>query len=84
MRLKNNVIVNELSIVLFCLDEFILLFGEYLLFESFGDYLCDVWREFVMFGYCNNCIIVNIGCSIGILLVKLVGLVGFFVKLNDF
>lgn len=37
-----------------------------------------------MFGYCNNCIIVNIGCSIGILLVKLVGLVGFFVKLNDF
>lgn len=37
-----------------------------------------------MFGYCVDCLILNIGCSIGILFVKLVGLVGFFVRLNDF
>lgn len=41
MRLDNYKMVNELCIVLFCLDVFILLFGELFLFKSFEDYLCD-------------------------------------------
>lgn len=83
VRSKNNVIVNELSIVLLCLDESILPFGEYPLPESLGDYPCDVRREFVMFGHCNDCTTLNIGCSIGISSVKSAGSVGFFVKSND-
>lgn len=83
VRSKNNVIVNELSIVLLCLDESILPFGESPLPESLGDYPCDVRREFVMFGHCNNCTTVNIGCSIGISSGQSAGSVGFFVKSND-
>lgn len=83
VRSKNNVIVNELSIVLLCLDESILPFGEYPLLKSLGDYPCDVRREFVMFGHCYDCTTLNIGCSIGISSVKSAGSVGFFVKSND-
>lgn len=83
VRSKNNVIENELSIVLLCLDESILPFGESPLPESLGDYPCDVRREFVMFGHCNNCTTVNIGCSIGISSGQSAGSVGFFVKSND-
>lgn len=83
VRSKNNVIVNELSIVLLCLDEFILPFGESPLPESLGDYPCDVRREFVMFGHCDDCQTLNIGCSIGIPSVKSAGSVGFFVRSND-
>lgn len=61
-----------------------MLYGELLIFKIFEGYLCDVWKEFLMFGYCGGCKIVNIGCGIGILLVKLMGLVGFFVRLVDF
>lgn len=61
VRSKNNVIVNELSIVLLCLDEFILPFGESPLPESIGGYPCDVGREFVMFGHCDDCQTLNIG-----------------------
>lgn len=42
VRLDNNEEKNEQCIVLFCLDEFILLFGELFLFKSIEDYLCDV------------------------------------------
>lgn len=83
VRSKNNVIVNELSIVLLCLDEFILPFGESPLPESLGGYPCDVRREFVMFGHCDDCQTLNIGCSIGIPSVGSAGSVGFFVRSND-
>lgn len=46
---------NELCIVLFCLDEFILFYGELFFFENFDGYLCDIWEEFVKFGYCVGC-----------------------------
>lgn len=83
VRSKNNVIVNECSIVLLCLDESIVPFGESPLPKSLGDYPCDVRKEFVLFGHCDNCQTLNIGCSIGIPSVKSAGSVGFFVRSID-
>lgn len=84
VRWDNNKFLNEFCIVFFCLDEFILLYGELFFFKILEGYLCDIWEDFVMFGYCVGCWILSIGCSIGVLLIKLVGLVGFFVRLNEF
>lgn len=83
VRSENNIIVNGLSIVLLCLDESILPFGESPLPKSLGGYPCDVRREFVMFGHCDDCQTLNIGCSIGIPSVRSAGSVGFFVRSND-
>lgn len=83
VRSKNNVTVNEFSIVLLCLDESIVPFGESPLPKSLGDYPCDVRKEFVLFGHCDNCQTLNIGCSIGIPSVKSAGSVGFFVRSID-
>lgn len=83
VRSKNNVIVNEFSIVLLCLDESIVPFGESPLPKSLGDYPCDVRKEFVMFGHCADCQTLNIGCSIGLPSVKSAGSVGFFVRSID-
>lgn len=74
---------NELCIVLLCLDESILPYGESPLPENLDGYPCDIREEFVKFGHCVGCQTLNIGCSIGIPLVKLAGSVGFFVKSND-
>nr|XP_034322816.1 uncharacterized protein LOC117688713 [Crassostrea gigas] len=74
---------NELCIVLLCLDESILPYGESPLPENLDGYPCDIRKEFVRFGHCVGCQTLNIGCSIGIPLVKLAGSVGFFVKSND-
>lgn len=83
IRSENNVIVNEISIVLLCLDESIVPFGESPLPKSLGDYPCDVRKEFVLFGRCDDCQTLNIGCSIGIPSVKSAGSVGFFVRSID-
>lgn len=74
---------NELCIVLLCLDESILPYGESPLPKNLDGYPCDIREDFVMFGHCVGCQTLNIGCSIGIPLVKLAGSVGFFVRSND-
>lgn len=74
---------NELCIVLLCLDQSILPYGESPLPENLDGYPCDIREEFVKFEHCVGCQTLNIGCSIGIPLVKLAGSVGFFVKSND-
>lgn len=83
VRSKNNVMVNELSIVLLCLDESILPFGESPLPKTLEGYPCDVRTEFIMFGHCAGCQTLSIGCSIGIPSVDSAGSVGFFVRSNE-
>lgn len=83
VRLDNNEEKNEQCIVLLCLDELILPFGESPLPKSIEDYPCDVRTEFVTFGHCAGCRTLNIGCSIGIPSVDSAGSVGFFVRSND-
>lgn len=70
-------------IVLLCLDESILPYGESPLPLKIENYQCEFRREFVMFGHCADCQTLNIGCSIGIPSVKSAGSVGFFVRSND-
>lgn len=83
VRSKKGKMVNELCIVLLCLDESILPYGESPLPKSLEDYPCDFRRDFIMFGHCVDCQTLNIGCSIGIPSVNFAGSVGFFVKSND-
>lgn len=83
VRSHKGEMLNELCIVLLCLDESILPFGELPLPENLDGYPCDIRKEFVMFGHSSGCQTLNIGCSIGIPLVKLAGSVGFFVRSND-
>lgn len=83
MRSDNHKMVNELCIVLLCLDASILPFGESPLPKNLEDYPCDFRRDIITFGHCVNCQSLNIGCSIGIPSVQSAGSVGFFVKSND-
>lgn len=83
VRSDNNRMINELCIVLFCLDESIRPYGESPLPKNLEGYPCDIRKEFVMFGHYVDCQTLNIGSSIGIPSVKLVGSVGFFVRSND-
>lgn len=83
MRSDNHKMVNELCIVLLCLDASILPFGESPLPKSLEDYPCDFRRDIITFGHCVDCQSLNIGCSIGIPSVQSAGSVGFFVKSND-
>lgn len=83
VRSVNNRMINELCIVLFCLDESIRPYGESPLPTHLEGYLCDIRKEFVMFGHYVDCQTMNIGSSIGIPFVELAGSVGFFVRSND-
>lgn len=83
VRSEKDEIVYGLCIVLLCLDESILPYGESPLPKSLEDYPCDFRRDFIMFGHCDDCQSLNIGCSIGIPSVNSAGSVGFFVKSND-
>lgn len=80
---RSEKMVNGLCIVLLCLDESILPYGESPLPKSLGDYPCDFRRDFILFGHCVDCQKLNIGCSIGIPSVNSAGSVGFFVKSNE-
>lgn len=84
VRSENNEMLNEFCIVLFCLDDSILPFGESPLPKSLEGYPCDVRKGFCMFGDCLNCQGLNVGCSIGIPSENSAGSVGFFVKANNF
>lgn len=70
-------------IVLLCLDETILPFGESPLPIKIDNYPCTYRREFVTFGHSVDCKTLNIGCSIGLQSVKSAGSVGFIVRSND-
>lgn len=70
-------------IVLLCLDETILPFGESPLPIKINNYPCTYRREFVTFGHSVDCKTLNIGCSIGLQSVKSAGSVGFIVRSND-
>lgn len=82
-------IINELCIVLYCLDKNIILFGEKLLLELIVGWFCDIREDFVMFGKCLRlCLLFSLnffefGCSIGIFFVDFVGFVGFLVELKN-
>lgn len=78
-----NTLLNESCIVLFCLDECILPYGESPLPKTLEGYPCDIRKEFLMLGHRGGRKTVNIGCSIGIPSVNLVGSVGFFVRSTD-
>lgn len=83
VRSEKGKMVNGLCIVLLCLDESILPYGESPLPKSLENYPCDFRRDFIMFGHCVDCQTLNIGCSIGIPSINSTGSVGFFVKSND-
>lgn len=84
-----DMIINELCIVLYCLDKIIILFGEKLLLEMIVGWFCDIREDFVMFGKCLRlCLLFSwnffeFGCSIGIFFVDFVGFVGFLVELKN-
>lgn len=71
--------LNKLCIVFFCLEESILPYGESLQTKNLEGHPCAFRKEFVMCGHFAGCPTLNIGCRIGIPLVKLAGRsVGFF------
>lgn len=83
VRWDNNKFVNELCIVLRCLDESILPYGELPLPKILEGFPCDIREDFVMFGSCVGCRTLSIGCSIGVPLMNSAGSVGFFVRSNE-
>lgn len=82
-NVRSDKMLNELCIVFLCLDESIVPYGESPLPKYLEAYPCDIRKEFVMFGHYVDCQTLNIGSSIGIPFVNLVGSVGFFVRSND-
>lgn len=73
-------------IVLYCLDKYIVLFGEKLLLNEIEGWFCDYRYEFGMFVICFFwCLVLDkvffeFGCSIGIELeLEELGLFGFLV-----
>lgn len=83
VRRDNNKFLNEFCIVLLCLDESILPYGESPLPKILEGYPCDIREDFVMFGHCVGCRTLSIGCSIGVPSIKSAGSVGFFVRSNE-
>ena len=67
-------------IVLYCLDESLVPFGENPLPSSIGGFPCDIRVDLVMFGSCRseNCLALNPGCDIGSL--HFAGTAGFLVN----
>lgn len=73
-------------IIIYCLDENLILFGEKLILKMLEGCICDIWEDNIMFGVCFDCYGVdylNYGCCIGLFL-NGYGFVGFFVKIIGF
>ena len=68
-------------IVLYCLDESLVPFGENPLPSSIYGFPCDIRVDFFMFGSCRseNCVTLNPGCDIGSL--HFAGSAGFLISL---
>lgn len=69
-------------IILYCLDKDLIPYGEKALPKSIRGYPCDIREDFVQLGYCENCDVLDPGCSIGIPWVAYAGSAGFLVKSN--
>lgn len=82
VRYDGKELVSEFCIVIYCLDKFLLLYGEKMLLISFGGYLCDIWEGVFMFGNCVDCWYkdLDFGCFICRLDGIDIGSVGFFVR----
>lgn len=84
VRCINGNFIWELCIVIYCLDKLIILFGEKFLLISINGCYCDIRENIFLFGICDDCGEENVrlGCSIGIIISNVFGLVGFLVKLK--
>lgn len=85
-RRVGNTIQEHPCLVLYCLDKFLIPFGEKPLPETIEGWPCDIREDFVRFGICpNRCLasrqnLPDPGCSIGIPSDDSSGSVGFLVE----
>lgn len=89
VRRVGNTIQEHPCLVLYCLDKFLIPFGEKPLPEAIAGWPCDIREDFVRFGICpNRCLasrqnLPDPGCSIGIPSDDSSGSVGFLVESKD-
>lgn len=69
-------------IVLYCLDKRLIPYGEKEIPKSLKGNPIDIREEIFMFGFCDNCQLIDKGCSIGRPFNDSAGSVGFLVKSN--
>ena len=62
---KNQTLIYEPCIVLYCLDKNLIPFGENPLPEYINGYPCDIREDVIVFGSCEHCNCLNTGCDIG-------------------
>lgn len=85
-RRVGDTIHEEPCLVLYCLDKFLIPFGEKPLPEAIAGWRCDIREDFVRFGICpNRCLaskqnLPDPGCSIGVPSDDSSGSVGFLVE----
>lgn len=77
---SNDSGLDDLCIVLHCLDKFTVPFGERMLPKYIEGHQVDIREDFYMLGCSKDCESVDSGCSIGRPSVVSSGSVGFFVK----
>lgn len=88
-RRVGDTIQEHPCLVLYCLDKFLVPFGEKPLPEAIAGWPCDVREDFVRFGICpNRCLasrqnLPDPGCSIGIPSDDSSGSVGFLIESKD-
>lgn len=88
-RRVGDTIQEQPCLVLYCLDKFLLPFGEKPLPETIAGWPCDIREDFVRFGVCpNRCLasrqnLPDPGCSIGMPSDDSSGSVGFLVESKD-
>lgn len=88
-RRVGDTIQEQPCLVLYCLDKFLLPFGEKPLPETIAGWPCDIREDFVRFGVCpNRCFasrqnLPDPGCSIGMPSDDSSGSVGFLVESKD-
>lgn len=85
VRYEGDNLTNGPCIVIYCLDKFLIPYGETLLPKGLEGYPCDIREGAFMFGYCADCRNVNPnpGCSIGMPNDRYTGSAGFIVKSTE-
>lgn len=74
---------NTPCITLYCLDKYLIPYGEKPLPDSIQGYPCDIREDYVQLGCGHNCDVLDLGCSIGLPSELSAGSAGFLVKSND-
>ncbi|XP_061170924.1 uncharacterized protein LOC133180409 [Saccostrea echinata] len=74
---------SKLYFTLYCLDKFLIPFGEEPLPNQLSGYPCFVKEDIVRLGYCDDCRELNPGCSIGLPWTPSTGSVGFLARSNN-